>query len=178
MPSASTSVAVGARWALGRRVRRPEVSCGPRPDVRTRAGSGPAASQRPFRAHTLHLVAKGPRPGGGQLRPRPHEFSVAPRTRVGGPSPAGLGRFPARCSEASTPEDGPARPSVLQLRTLLRLLMSQPRGTSCDKSAPAGKPVGGCRAPSEGEEPLSHSVFLPRVLFRSRRLLAPHTSSE
>lgn len=96
----------------------------------------------------------------------------------GRPGAVSTARAAARCSEASTPEDGPARPSVLQLRTLLRLLMSQPRGTSCDKSAPAGKPVGGCRAPSEGEEPLSHSVFLPRVLFRSRHLLAPHTSSE
>lgn len=89
-------------------------------------------------------------------------------TFPGRPGAVSTARAAARCAEASTPEDGPARPSVLQLRTLLRLLMSQPR-TSCDKSAPAGKPVGGCRAPSEGEEPLSHSVFPPRVLFQSRR---------
>lgn len=69
-------------------------------------------------------------------------------TFPGRPGAVSTARAAARCAEASTPEDGPARPSVLQLRTLLRLLMSQPR-TSCDKSAPAGKPVGGCRAPSE-----------------------------
>lgn len=84
----------------------------------------------------------------------------------GRPGAVSTARAAARCSEASTPEDGPARPSVLQLRTLLRLLMSQPRGTSCDKKRPCRQarrglpsPVGGRGAPLPLRLPASH--FIP-----------------
>lgn len=153
---------MGARWALGRRVRRPEVSCGPRPDVRTRTSSGLRPHTGPS-GHTdwLHLVAQRPRAASAS----------GPRVLLlgdarGGPCPGRPGavsaaRAAARCSAASAPEDGPAWPSVLQLRTRVRLPMTPPRGTSCDDTACQ---QAGWRLPSPVGPRLPASRFIPESL--------------
>lgn len=106
VPSASTSVAVGARWALGQRLRRAEVSCGPRPSARTRAGSGPAASH----GSSGHTAGIRSRRGLAQAL---GSFGLGlarfPLLLPGRPGAVSTAKAAAWCSEASTPEEARAR---------------------------------------------------------------------